>query len=53
MELVMSAKTVGTHLQHIMSKLEVDSRAPAGAVAHCFRDYDLEAHVFVTEDAAG
>ena len=33
-ELVISPKTVGTHLQHILSKLEVHSRAEAVALAH-------------------
>ena len=32
--LVISPKTVGTHLQHILSKLEVHSRAEAVALAH-------------------
>lgn len=51
-ELVISPKTVGTHLQHILSKLEVHSRTQAVAVAHRFRGYDVEAHVFVSEDTA-
>lgn len=38
-ELVISPKTVGTHLQHILSKLEVHSRAQAVAVVHRFGDY--------------
>jgi DNA-binding NarL/FixJ family response regulator len=38
-ELVISPKTVGTHLQRILSKLEVHSRAQAVAVAHRFGDY--------------
>jgi DNA-binding NarL/FixJ family response regulator len=33
-ELVISPKTVGTHLQRILSKLDVHSRAEAVAVAH-------------------
>ena len=37
-ELVISPKTVGTHLQHILSKLEVHSRAQAVAIAHRFGD---------------
>ncbi|HET6656470.1 MAG TPA: response regulator transcription factor [Gaiellaceae bacterium] len=37
--LVISPKTVGTHLQRIMSKLEVHSRAQAVAVAHRFGDF--------------
>jgi DNA-binding NarL/FixJ family response regulator len=48
-ELVISPKTVGTHLQHILSKLEVHSRTQAVAVAHRFRDHDVEAHIFVSE----
>lgn len=51
-ELVISPKTVGTHLQHILSKLEVHSRTQAVALAHRFRDYDVEAHVFVSEETA-
>ncbi len=39
-ELVISPKTVGTHLQHILSKLEVHSRAQAVAIAHRFGDYE-------------
>jgi DNA-binding NarL/FixJ family response regulator len=38
-ELVISPKTVGTHLQRILSKLEVHSRAQAVAIAHRFGDY--------------
>jgi DNA-binding NarL/FixJ family response regulator len=34
-ELVISEKTVETHIQHILSKLDVHSRAQAVAVAHC------------------
>ena len=37
--LVISPKTVGTHLQHILSKLEVHSRAQAVAIAHRLADY--------------
>jgi DNA-binding NarL/FixJ family response regulator len=38
-KLVISPKTVGTHLQRILSKLEVHSRAQAVAIAHRFGDY--------------
>jgi DNA-binding NarL/FixJ family response regulator len=38
-KLVISPKTVGTHLQHILSKLEVHSRAQAVTIAHRFGDY--------------
>ena len=38
-KLVISPKTVGTHLQHVLSKLEVHSRAQAVAIAHRFGDY--------------
>jgi DNA-binding NarL/FixJ family response regulator len=38
-ELVISPKTVGTHLQHILSKLGVHSRAQAVTIAHRFGDY--------------
>ena len=34
LELVISPRTVGTHIQHILAKLEVHSRAQAVAVAH-------------------
>jgi two-component system response regulator NreC len=34
--LVISPKTVGTHLQHILSKLEVHSRTQAVAIANRF-----------------
>jgi DNA-binding NarL/FixJ family response regulator len=34
-ELVISEKTVETHIQHVLSKLDVHSRAQAVAVAHC------------------
>ena len=37
-ELVISPKTVGTHLQHILSKLEVHSRTQAVAMANRFGD---------------
>jgi DNA-binding NarL/FixJ family response regulator len=37
--LVISPKTVATHLQHILSKLEVHSRAQAVAIAHRLADY--------------
>jgi DNA-binding NarL/FixJ family response regulator len=33
-ELVISPKTVGTHIQHTLSKLHVHSRAQAVALAH-------------------
>jgi len=36
-ELVLSPKTVATHLQRVLSKLEVHSRAHAVAVAHRYR----------------
>jgi DNA-binding NarL/FixJ family response regulator len=38
--LVISPKTVGTHLQHILLKLEVHSRTQAVAIAHRFGDYE-------------
>lgn len=38
-KLVISPKTVGTHLQRVLSKLEVHSRAQAVAIAHRFGDY--------------
>jgi DNA-binding NarL/FixJ family response regulator len=50
-ELVISPKTVGTHLQHILSKLEVHSRTQAVAIAHRYGDNDVEAHLFASEDA--
>ena len=34
MQLAISSKTVGTHIQHILSKLDVHSRAAAVALAH-------------------
>jgi DNA-binding NarL/FixJ family response regulator len=34
LELVISPRTVGTHIQHILAKLGVHSRAQAAAVAH-------------------
>jgi DNA-binding NarL/FixJ family response regulator len=34
-ELYISEKTVETHIQHVLSKLDVHSRAQAVAVAHC------------------
>jgi DNA-binding NarL/FixJ family response regulator len=34
-ELFISDKTVETHIQHVLSKLDVHSRAQAVAVAHC------------------
>jgi DNA-binding NarL/FixJ family response regulator len=40
-ELVISLKTVGTHIEHILSKLGVKSRAQAVALA--YRDRLLEA----------
>ena len=33
-ELVISTKTVGTHIEHILAKLEVRSRAQAVALAY-------------------
>jgi DNA-binding NarL/FixJ family response regulator len=39
-KLVISPKTVGTHLQRILSKLEVHSRTQAVALAHRFGDYE-------------
>jgi DNA-binding NarL/FixJ family response regulator len=36
-ELVLSQKTVATHLQRVLSKLDVHSRAQAVAVAHRYR----------------
>lgn len=33
-ELVLSPKTVGTHIQHILGKLDIHSRAQAVALAH-------------------
>ena len=33
-ELVISTKTVGTHIEHILSKLDVRSRAQAVALAY-------------------
>ena len=50
-ELVISPKTVGTHLQHILSKLEVHSRTQAVAMAHRYGSNDVEAHLFASEDA--
>jgi DNA-binding NarL/FixJ family response regulator len=38
-KLVISPKTVGTHVQRILSKLDVHSRAQAVAIAHRFGDY--------------
>ena len=50
-ELVMSPKTVGTHIQHILSKLGVHSRAQAVAEAYRLRlvDADFSAHELVSE----
>jgi DNA-binding NarL/FixJ family response regulator len=45
--LVVSPRTVGTHIQHILSKLEVHSRAQAVALAlrHGLRGSDVAAHL--------
>ena len=48
-ELVISPKTVGTHLQRILSKLEVHSRAQAVALAHRYVDHDVQAHAFLDD----
>ena len=37
-ELVISPKTVATHLQRVLSKLQVHSRTQAVAMAHRFSD---------------
>lgn len=44
--LVISSKTVGTHIQHVLSKLGVHSRAQAVAAAYRLRivDGDFQAH---------
>ena len=49
-DLVISPKTVGTHLQHILSKLEVHSRTQAVAIANRYADDDVRAHLFASED---
>jgi hypothetical protein len=33
-ELVISPRTVGTHIQHILAKLGVENRTQAAAIAH-------------------
>ena len=53
-ELVISARTVGTHVQHILGKLGVHTRAQAVAVAHgngMLSDADVLAHVRDAADA--
>ena len=63
--LVISPKTVATHIQHLLSKLGVHSRAQAVAIAfqlglvepdvraHALVEPDVRAHVFVPLLAAG
>jgi DNA-binding NarL/FixJ family response regulator len=47
-ELFISSKTVATHIQHILGKLGLHSRAEAVALAHRERlTADVEAHAFV------
>jgi len=52
-ELVISSKTVGTHIQHVLSKLGVNTRAQAVSVA--FRrglvGADVRAHALALLDA--
>ena len=46
-ELVISSKTVATHIQHVLSKLSVNTRAQAVAMAFQkgYVDPDVRAHV--------
>ena len=50
-ELVLSPKTVGTHIQHVLSKLGVHSRAQA--VAEAYRSHlvsaEFEGHILATD----
>lgn len=48
-ELVISPRTVGTHIQHILAKLGVENRTQAAAVAHRggLVPPDVEAHIAV------
>jgi DNA-binding NarL/FixJ family response regulator len=52
-ELVISPRTLGTHVQHILSKLGVHSRTQAVAVAHRagLGTPDVEAHALVADGA--
>ena len=50
-ELFISPKTVGGHIQHVLTKLEVHSRAQAVAVAHEHGLADVEAHAVVALQA--
>jgi DNA-binding NarL/FixJ family response regulator len=45
--LVISPKTVGTHIQRVLAKLGVNSRAQAVALAHTQGLADVEGHAFL------
>jgi DNA-binding NarL/FixJ family response regulator len=47
-QLFISPKTVGGHIQRILTKLDVHSRAHAVALAHKHGLVDVEGHAFVT-----
>ena len=47
-QLVISPKTVGTHIQRVLTKLGVHSRAQAVALAHEHGLAETEAHVLST-----
>ena len=48
-QLFISPKTVGGHIQRILTKLDVHSRAHAVAVAHKHGLAEVEGHAFVTD----
>jgi DNA-binding NarL/FixJ family response regulator len=52
LELVISPRTVGTHVQHILSKLAVNSRAQAVALAHRagFGPPEVHAHALSADE---
>jgi DNA-binding NarL/FixJ family response regulator len=54
-ELVISPRTVGTHIQHILAKLGVDNRTQAAAIAHRAGIVapEVQAHTFVDHEGAG
>src|SRR2546422_10446970 len=49
-DLVISPRTVGTHIQHILAKLGVDNRTQAAAVAHRagIVEPEVRAHIVVS-----